>query len=71
MLTGGPSFSMLLSLAIACKHVPKIASRNLFCGKLVFRGLITVTLSNFLSGFPDMKFSFISRKKWPTQEILP
>ena len=55
---------------MACKHVPIIASRILVRGKLVFRGLVTVTLSNFLSEYPNMNFPFILREKCPTQEIL-
>ena len=43
LLSRGLSFPLLLSLAMACKHMPCLASRNLVRGKLVFRGLVTVT----------------------------
>ena len=56
---------------MACKNVPRMASRNVVRGKLVFRGLVTVTLSNFLSESPNSKFPFILREKCPTQGVLP
>lgn len=55
MLSEGDPFSMLLSLAAACKHVPILASCNFVRGKLVVRGFVIVTLGIFLSEYPNLE----------------
>ena len=55
------SFSMLLSLAVACTNMPRISSRNLVRGKVVSRGL---SLSHPKISYPNFRNEIFLHRSW-------